>query len=481
MVDTVIEQARVIDPETGLDEVLNIGIHRGRITHLTEAPLEARTRINATGLVACPGFVDLHSHAQDLTGLRLQALDGVTTALELEAGAGPVDALYRQAADEGRPINYGYSASWAAACMAVLAGTPMAAHSVLNDLGNPFWQRRATQAEEARIAHIVESQLAEGAIGIGVLLGYCAGASTTEFRSMADLAHAHGMTTFTHIRELRAFNPAAAVDGVEELNRVALDSGAHLHCCHVNSTARSHIDAVADALCAARDKGAQLTTEAYPYATAMTPVGAPFLAPELLHDAGLDHRAIKDPATGRPMPDASTLRHLRQNSPETLVLFELFGDADTAGSELLERALFGDHTAIASDAMPTNVPPSAWPPSTAAPTHPRGAGTFSRTLRLFAGPTSRRTLPEVIARMTLIPADIAAASAPALRSKGRLQIGCDADITIFDPQAVADRASFAAPLRASTGITHVLVAGQRVVRDSELDTAALPGQPIRST
>ncbi|MFE1199862.1 amidohydrolase family protein [Streptomyces olivaceoviridis] len=481
MLDTVIEQARVIDPETGLDDILNIGIHRGRITHLTPTALDALTRIDATGLVACPGFIDLHSHGQDLTGLRLQALDGVTTALELEAGAGPVDAVYRRAADEGRPIHYGYSASWAAARMAALGDTPMPVHTVLNDLGNPAWQRHASRAETARIAQIVETQLAEGALGIGMLLGYCAGASTAEFRSMAELARDHSMTAFTHIRELRAFNPASPVDGVEELVRVALDSGAHLHCCHVNSTARTHIDAVADALCAARDKGAVLTTEAYPYATAMTPVGAPFLAPHRLKDAGLDHRAVKDPATGQPLPDTATLRRMRRDSPETLVLFELFREADTARADLLGRALFGDHTAIASDAMPTGVGPSAWPPPEAAPTHPRGAGTFSRTLRLFTGSTSRRTLPEVIARMTLVPADIAAASAPALRAKGRIQIGCDADITIFDQQTVTDRASFAAPLRASTGIEHVLVAGQRVVCDGALDTTALPGRAIRNT
>ncbi|MDR6974299.1 dihydroorotase-like cyclic amidohydrolase [Streptomyces sp. 3330] len=480
MLDTVIERARVIDPETGLDDVLNIGIHRGRITHLTASPLDALTRIDATGLVACPGFIDLHSHAQDLTGLRLQALDGVTTALELEAGAGPVSALYRQAADEGRPIHYGYSASWAAARMAVLADTPMPAHTVLKDLGNPAWQRHATRAETVRITQIVETQLAEGAIGIGMLLGYCAGAGTAEFHGMAELARAHSMTTFTHIRELRAFNPAGPVDGVEELVRVALDSGAHLHCCHVNSTARSHIDAVTEALGTARDKGAVLTTEAYPYATAMTPVGAPFLAPDLLKDAGLDHHAVKDPVTGRPLPDTATLRRLRRDRPETLVLFEPLRETGAAQRDLLERALFGDHTAVASDAMPTNVTPSAWPPPEAAPTHPRGAGTFSRTLRLFAGTASRRTLSEVIARMTLVPADIAAAGAPSLRTKGRIRIGCDADITIFDQQAVTERASFATPLRASTGITHVLVAGRLVVCDGELDTAALPGRAIRN-
>ena len=84
--------------------------------------LKGKTVVNAKGLVVAPGFIDLHSHAQTRVGLRMQAFDGVTTALELEGGMLPIGLTYAAAAKEGRPINYGYSCSWSVARMMALAG-----------------------------------------------------------------------------------------------------------------------------------------------------------------------------------------------------------------------------------------------------------------------------------------------------------------------------------------------------------------------
>ena len=110
--DLVVANGRVIDPETGLDGVRSIGIRDGRIAAISSTPLKGRTSLAATGMVVAPGFVDLHAHGQDLPAARMQAFDGVTTALELEAGTLPVSAAYAEVAREGRPINYGFAASW---------------------------------------------------------------------------------------------------------------------------------------------------------------------------------------------------------------------------------------------------------------------------------------------------------------------------------------------------------------------------------
>jgi predicted amidohydrolase len=111
--DLVLSGGRVIDPESGLDAVRDVGITGDTVREISSG-LAGSLTVDASGLVVCPGFVDLHSHSQDIPGQRLQALDGVTTALELEAGALPVDQAYRRAAVEGRPVNYGFSTSWAA-------------------------------------------------------------------------------------------------------------------------------------------------------------------------------------------------------------------------------------------------------------------------------------------------------------------------------------------------------------------------------
>lgn len=121
--DLMITGARVIDPETGLDAVRAVGITGGTIGAVSETPLlPARATWDMAGSVLAPGFIDLHSHAQTIMGLRLQALDGITTALELESGVLPVAASYAEAEAEGRPVNFGFSASWVGARMQVLDG-----------------------------------------------------------------------------------------------------------------------------------------------------------------------------------------------------------------------------------------------------------------------------------------------------------------------------------------------------------------------
>jgi predicted amidohydrolase YtcJ len=100
--DVVVAGGRVIDPETGLDDVRDVGVRGGSIAAVSAEPLAGQVRLDAAGLVVAPGFVDLHCHAQTVPSMRMQALDGVTTGLELEAGGYPVAAAYQDGAAEGR-------------------------------------------------------------------------------------------------------------------------------------------------------------------------------------------------------------------------------------------------------------------------------------------------------------------------------------------------------------------------------------------
>src|SRR5581483_9581497 len=122
--DVVLRGGRVIDPESGLDAVQDVAITQGRVTQIGPGLPPGRAEFDVAGLVVTAGFIDLHSHVTDIAGLRLQAMDGVTTALELEAGVTPVDTAYARAAAQGRPVNYGFATSWALARMAAVAGIP---------------------------------------------------------------------------------------------------------------------------------------------------------------------------------------------------------------------------------------------------------------------------------------------------------------------------------------------------------------------
>ena len=354
--DLVLRGGRVIDPESGLDAVRDVAVAAGRIaavgTGLTAAA--GRGDVNVAGQVVTAGFIDLHSHVSDLGGLRLQAMDGVTTALELEAGVTPVAEAYRRAADEGRPINYGFAASWALARMEAVAGLPPDASlgGLMARISDPAWQRQAEPTQiDALLARLAED-LADGALGIGVLLGYAPAASPAEYLRVAALAAQAGVPTYTHARDLIEMVPGTLADGAEEIVRAAAETGAHMHYCHVNSTSHRHIDRVLGLVDRAQAAGSRVTTEAYPYGSGMTGIGAAFLAPERLGERGLSPSSLTYAPTGERVASADRLRELRATDPGGLVIIDLLSEDDPADRALLMRSLTFPGAVVASDAMP---------------------------------------------------------------------------------------------------------------------------------
>jgi hypothetical protein len=483
--DLILRGARVIDPETRLDGVRDVAIFGGRIAAISTEPLDGRTAIDVGGHVVAPGFIDLHSHAQTLSGRRLQVCDGVTTALDLEAGRSPVSAAYESDGEVGSPLHYGYSASWAAARMDVVAdvGADGRLGTILDNLGDPAWQRAASSGEVAAILEHIASDLAAGAIGIGVLMGYAPGVEPEEYAAVAQLASGAAATTFTHSRELVEINPDVRIDGAEEIVRAAAETGAHMHYCHINSTSAHHIDRVLALVERCRTNGATVTTEAYPYGSGSTAIGAAFLSPERLAARGIGTSRLTYLPTGERVADAARLRELRASDPGGLVIFEFMNDEDDADHALLRRALQFDGAIVASDGMPP-VPADttddllSWPLPPDAVTHPRTAGCFSRALRLWR--EEGMPLVDAVSRCTLMPAKVLETSTPTMRNKGRLQLGADADVVVFEPERISDQATYQASTRLSTGITHVLVGGTFVVRDGQLDTDAMPGRAVRA-
>ena len=366
--DLVLHAGRVIDPESGLDAVRDVAVADGRIaavgTGLTAQV--SRGDIDVAGRVVTAGFIDLHSHVSDLGGLRLQAMDGVTTALELEAGVTPVAQAYRRAAEQGRPINYGFAASWALARMEAVAGLPSDASlgAFMARISNPAWQRTAEPAQLSALLARLAEDLAEGALGIGVLLGYAPAASPAEYLRVAGLAAEAGVPTFTHARDLIELVPATLADGAEEIVRAAAETGAHMHYCHINSTSHRHIDRVLGLVAQAQAAGSRVTTEAYPYGSGMTGIGAAFLAPERLGERGLTPSSLTYAPTGERVASADRLRELRAADPGGLVIIDLLSEDDPADQALLMRSLTFPGAVVASDAMPLT-----W---TAPPARPAG-------------------------------------------------------------------------------------------------------------
>ncbi|MDP9177334.1 MAG: amidohydrolase family protein, partial [Gemmatimonadota bacterium] len=242
--DLVVANGRVIDPETGLDGIRSVGIRNGRIAAISRAALRGRTVLDASGLVVAPGFVDLHAHGQDLPAARMRAFDGVTTALELEAGTLPITAAYERIAREGRPINYGFSASWLFARIAEKEGIePTGALTFFQEAqSRKGWQFTLASPEEtARIIARVERGLQEGALGIGVLAGYAPGYGRKEAFAVAQLAARVGVPTFTHVRYSSVIEPQSSFEAIAEVVSLAAATGARMHINHLNSTSARDI------------------------------------------------------------------------------------------------------------------------------------------------------------------------------------------------------------------------------------------------
>src|SRR5690348_7148636 len=175
--DVVIANGRVMDPESGLDAVRNVGISGGKIAAISTAPLTGTTMIDAKGLVVAPGFIDMHEHGQEERNYEFQAHDGVTTSLELEVGTADVAGWY--AAREGKSlINFGVSIGHIPVRMKVMhdPGTFLPTGDAAH--------RQATAEELTEISAGMEKGFREGALAEGMGVNYTAAASHWEIVEM---------------------------------------------------------------------------------------------------------------------------------------------------------------------------------------------------------------------------------------------------------------------------------------------------------
>jgi hypothetical protein len=216
----------------------------------------------------------------------------------------------------------------------------------------------------------------------------------------------------------------------------------------------------------------------------MTAIGAAFLAPERLAERGLTPRSLIYAPTGEEVSGAGRLRELRAADPGGLAIIRQLDESDPGDKAVLLRYLTFPGSVIASDAMPLTwigaaPEPDTWPLPPPAFTHPRTAGTYARSIRTLSR-DGGMSLPEILAKCSLHPAMLLQERVPAMRRKGRITKGSDADIVVFDPETITDQATYSDSTRPSSGIRHVLVNGTFVVCDGHLNTNAQPGRPVRA-
>ncbi len=490
MTNILIKNGRVIDPASTTDGIADIALGDGKIIAVGTNLPGAEHTIDASGLIVSPGFIDLHAHGQSIPADRMQAFDGVTTTLDLEAGVMPVASWYARQAKQGRILNYGASTNWAFARIGAMTGSNE--ESSLEAFGramrDPRWvDNVATETEVTGILDRIGNGLNEGAIGIGILNAYAPGAGVQELTAVCQLAFQHNVPTFTHVAYMSRIDPESAAEAYIRLIGYAGATGCHMHICHFNSSSKQDIARCATLIEKAQAQGLPITLESYPYGTGSTVIAAAFFSdPEFEARSGTGFDAVQRVTDGHRFRDRAELLAAQKEDPSTLVLWHVLDtERNDHHRDLLDRAVLFPGSAIASDAMPWTLPDGAtytgdaWPLPADATSHPRSAGCFTRFLRHWVRERNAIPLVDALAKCTQIPADILAPSTPAMASKGRLQPGADADLTVFDLATLTDRAEFTAMNRPSEGVRHLIVSGNPVITDGIMDTAARPGQPVR--
>lgn len=448
--DVAIVGGRVIDPASGLDGVRNVGIRGERVAVVTTQPVRAARTITAAGLVVAPGFIDI------LAGIPVAAegqiykvFDGVTTVVSMHGGPVDVERWYAARADAGAYHHYGTTVG----------------HQALREAAGVTDRYAAATPEQLEMMlDLARDAIAMGAVGVGFGVAYVPGASREEVVRLFEVAAAEGVPCHLHIRH---FGPAppdnSSLDAVEEVIAAAAVTGASAQVVHIGSMVASpaNMRTALWMIEGARARGIDVMADVYPYTAASTGLSTTtFDAGWQERFGGINYGDLELVSNGERLTAESFERYRGQGNVTAIIHY--------IPEETIRTALAHPLVMVGSDGVIEN-----------GRGHPRGAGTFARVLGRYVREENVLTLPDAIRKMTLMQAQRLERSVPRMARKGRVSPGADADLVIFDPNTVADRATFADPAQRSAGMRYVLVAGRLVVDDGKLMEGVKPGRAVR--
>jgi dihydroorotase len=321
------------------------------------------------------------------------------------------------------------------------------------------WAYEPADAAGVRtLVRLLGEEMDAGGIGIGMGLAYTPGATPDEVRAVFALAADRSVPVFVHLAEPQSPEDLSPLETALDHARA---TGASLHVVHIVSSARAATSRALAAIDAARAGGLLVTTEVYPYTASSTLIESALFGDGWRERTGLDYGDLQWVATGARLDEKSFARYRKQGG--TVVVHGM-------QEAWVEEALAHPGVIVAADAMPLYDGGE----------HPRSVGTHARVLGVYVRERGVLTLMDALARMTYLPARRLEFAAPEFRHKGRIRLGDDADLTIFDPATVIDRATYEDSPEPSAGIPTVIVAGVPVVRNGELVKGSFPGQALRS-
>ena len=461
--DTVIIGGRVMDPETLTDRVANVGIRKGQIARITGDAIKGKSTIDASGLVVAPGFIDIHSHTPTRLGEHLSVLDGITTQLDLEAGAYPPTS-YGYQYRAGAQLHYGSSVGHFAIRGLVMEGSSQSYffdETGFITLGGDMWRKQASPAQVEEMRKHLRNGLELGGLGIGVLLDYMTEAvSESELSMIFATAAEYDKPVYVHVRRGMPGDPT----GLDEVIALAEAHGVATMICHITHSAMGGIDEWLAKIDAANARGARITTETLSYLAGGTSIAADvFVNRDWRAIFDIDYEDVQWVPTGEWLDEERFLRYQRDYPTSSI-------NHHYVKEEWLLKALAWPGMMVSTDALPAF--------DIEVKTNPNIAGTYAHFLGRYVRELEVMPLIEGLRRITLLPAQWLALASEDFSRKGRIQVGADADIVIFDADEIAPRAEYGDPYKTSLGIHHVLVGGRPVVTEGEQVEGRYPGKHL---
>eukprot|EP01084_Bolivina_argentea_P050874 93576_1 len=482
--DILLKNGHVIDPHSNTDTILHVGITTDRISfinkHLPSNNLiDNNTKIiDINGLILSPGFIDIHAHHQNVEGNEYQARDGVTTSLELEIGSFPVKQWYNKRINKhNNLLNFGVSTGHVPLRL-YISNRDFYTNLQDNDadiddiLIEPFvrgidklplngeWSDKEYNANEMKtMLNYIEMGLqTHGSLGIGLGIAYVGGGcNRKEIYEIYKLAQKYDTIIFVHVRQTKS------IAAMQEVIANCAVFNVSTHIMHVTSSSMHYLPVVLDMVENGASNNIPITTEVYPYAAGSTLIDSAVFDEGWQEKNDATFKDIQYVKTGERLNE-KTFKHYRENVGGLVILHNM-KEAN------VETAIKYKDIIISSDGLPFIEKKYG---------HPRASGTFSKVLSTYVRQKGIINLMDAIKKISYLPSKLLATISDEFKYRGKIEIGCYADITIFDKDKVIDMGTYTRGAMPSEGIMYVFVNGVMIVENQRIVPNVYPGRPLRS-